>query len=136
MSFVLDASVALAWLLGDERGPEADVVLGRLTRTRAVVPALWISEVANGLLAAERRGRIAEPEAVLAIELLDGLPIEVVAESRQSLARIRRLGADLGLTAYGATYLDLAVMAKLPLATLDDDLRRAARSRRVRLVVS
>jgi len=136
MTFVLDASMALAWLLGDERSGEADGVLGRLTEDRAVVPALWVSEMANGLLAARRRGRIAKRDVALALELLDGLPIEVLPESGDALRRVHRLGADLGLAAYDATYLALAIAARLPLATLDDDLRRAARSRKVALVVS
>jgi len=132
VSFVLDASVALAWVLGDERSAEADAVLDHLLDEPAIVPALWIAETANALLAAERRGRIARRDAVRALELLAALPIEVVPESFAALPRIHHLGAALGLTAYDATYLDLAIAAKAPLATLDDDLRRAARSRRVR----
>lgn len=135
MTFVLDASVALAWLLGDERRGEADAALDLLTGTWALVPALWISEMANGLLAAARRDRMTSRDASLAIELLDGLPIQVVPESREALPRIHGLAADLGLTAYDATYLDLALATGKALATLDDDLRRAARSRKVALVL-
>ena len=134
MTVVLDASVTLAWLLGDERSEEADRVLERLRDDRALVPALWISETANGLITAERRGRITKRDASLAIELLDALPIEVVPESREMLSRVHRLGGETGLTAYDATYLDLAMRTRSPLATLDDDLRRAARARRVKLV--
>lgn len=136
MTFVLDASVALAWVLGDERSEEADAALQRLIGGRAVVPALWISEVANGLLAAERRRRVTERDAVLAIELLGQLPIELAPEGREALSRIHRLAAGLGLTAYDASYLDLALESALPLATLDDGLRRAARERKVDLVLS
>ena len=135
MTFVLDASIGLAWLFGDERIREADAVLGRLAEDRAIVPALWISEIANGLLTAGRRGRITNKDAALALDLLDGLPIEVVPESGAALRRIHRLGTALGLTAYDATYLDLAIETETRLATLDDDLRRAARSKKVRLVV-
>jgi len=134
VTFVLDASVTLAWLLGDERSAEADGVLERLRKGRALVPALWISETANGLIAAERRGRITKQDTSLAIELLDALPIEIVPEARDTLPRVHRLGVDLGLTAYDATYLDLAIGTRSELATLDDDLRRAARARRVKLV--
>lgn len=135
MTFVLDASVALAWVLGDERSRDADIALERLTNGRAIVPALWISEMANGLLSARRKGRITKKDAALAIELLAELPIEVSPESRDTLPRLHRLGADLGLTAYDAAYLDLAISAGCPLATLDDDLRGAARSRNVALVL-
>lgn len=133
MTLVLDASVTLAWLVGDERNDEADRVLERLRDDRALVPALWISETANGLITAEGRGRITKRDASLAIELLDALPIEIVPESRETLPRVHRLGAEAGLTAYDATYLDLAMRTRSALATLDDDLRRAARARRVKL---
>jgi predicted nucleic acid-binding protein len=59
----------------------------------------------------------------------------VLPESRDALRGVHRLAADLGLTAYDATYLDLAIAMRLPLATLDDDLRRAARSRKVPVVL-
>ena len=134
MTVVLDASVTLAWLLGDERSDEADRVLERLRDDRALVPALWISEAANGLITADRRSRITKRDASLAIELLDALPIEVVPESRETLPRVHRLAAEVGLTAYDATYLDLAIRTRSALATLDDDLRRAARARKVKLV--
>lgn len=38
------------------------------------------------------------------------------------------------LTSYDAIYLDVAVRRNLPLATLDDDLRKAARKLGVRLL--
>jgi predicted nucleic acid-binding protein len=135
MTFVLDASVALSWVLGDERSETADAVLDRLKTERALVPSLWVAEVANGLVAAERRRRIDAGDVSLAIELLDELPIEVVPESRDALEPIRVLAMKHGLTAYDAAYLHLAVTARAPVATLDDDLVRAARAARVRRVI-
>jgi hypothetical protein len=45
-------------------------------------------------------------------------------------------GADLHrLTVYDATYLELALRLSLPLATFDDDLRRAAQQEGVSLLV-
>ena len=133
--FVLDASVAIAWVVGDERLPQAEAAAVRLEGERAVVPSLWISEVANGLLVAERRRRIPTGAAERAIALLERLPIEVVPETWEALPRIHGLGSELGLTAYDATYLDLALEAGFPLATLDEDLRRAARTKRVPLLI-
>lgn len=135
MTFVLDASVALAWILGERRNEDADAALERLKASRALVPALWVSEIANGVLAAVRRGRLAERDAEIALQALAGLPIDIVPPSLGLLERTYRLGAELGLTTYDATYLDLAVAARCPLATLDADLRRAARSRKVPLML-
>ena len=58
MNFVRDASVTLAWAFEDEGGEYAADVLARLEREEACTTALWPLEIANGLLVAERRGRI------------------------------------------------------------------------------
>jgi len=76
-SFVLDASVALAWCFEDEASVEAIEVLERLKEGTAVVPALWFLEVGNALLNAERRGRLTPTESTIFLELLRQLPIRV-----------------------------------------------------------
>jgi predicted nucleic acid-binding protein len=54
---VLDASLTLAWALPDEASAYSDAVLVRVAEFSAVVPGLWLHEVSNGLLMAQRRGR-------------------------------------------------------------------------------
>jgi prevent-host-death family protein len=58
VAFVLDSSMTLAWLFSDAESAYADTVLGRLHKESAAVQANWPLEVANGLWAGERRGRI------------------------------------------------------------------------------
>ena len=62
MSFVLDSSVALAWVLPDEGNSYADELLERLIADGAVVPPIWPLEIGNVLLVALRRGRIRQEE--------------------------------------------------------------------------
>jgi len=54
--FVVDALVTLAWAVDEEVSPYAESVLRALRDEDALVPVLWASEVANGLLVAERYG--------------------------------------------------------------------------------
>ena len=61
MSFVVDNSVALAWCFEDEQTRGIMALLDRVADTGAVAPQLWPIEALNGLLTAERRGRI-DPE--------------------------------------------------------------------------
>ena len=75
MTFVLDASVAIAGEKPDESSQRAEAVLSRLTATHAVVPSLWIYEVASALRSAESRGRITEADSVLALRSLSALPL-------------------------------------------------------------
>jgi predicted nucleic acid-binding protein len=126
MSFVLDASVALAWVLPDEGNPYADELLERLIADGAMVPPIWPLEIGNVLLVALRRGRIEQEELHSTVEWLAQLPIEVDIEATDyALAGVVLLAAQLGLTTYDAAYLDLAQRRNLPLATLDKRLRAA-----------
>lgn len=132
---VLDASVALSWLLLDEGNARADAVLARLEHSPAHVPQVWPLEVANGLWVAERRGRIQEFQVRQGLEDLLALPVLVeMSEPPRVFAEILALARQHRLSVYDATYLDLAVRLALPLATLDDNLARAARESGVEVV--
>jgi len=127
VNLVLDASVALSWAFEDERAGYGAAVLEALARSEAVVPHLWPVEVANGLVVAERRGRISTEEATRFARLLLGLPIVVQPVGRSRvLDGVRHLARRTGLSAYDAEYLDLALGLGIPLATLHRPLREAA----------
>jgi predicted nucleic acid-binding protein len=127
VTFVLDASVALAWCFEDEGGAYALDVLESLRSTEAVVPTVWPLEVTNGLVVAERRGRINAPAAVRALSLLRALPVVVEpSERRRVFEGGFRLARTHGLSTYDAAYLELALTRGLPLATLDGPLADAA----------
>jgi predicted nucleic acid-binding protein len=79
------------------------------------------------LSAAERRRRISAAEQAEFLERLRLLPVAIEHRPASWLAQqILPLARKYKLSAYDAAYLDLAIRERLPLATLDDDLRRAA----------
>lgn len=127
--FVLDASVALRWFL-DDPVPEYAAKVKRmlLDGDRVVVPVVWNLEIANALVNAARKG-VAPPEDLddhlLKIEELMIDKIESQPEGI-SIRTAFATGRTFGLTAYDASYLDLAQTEKLPLSTLDAQLRKAA----------
>jgi predicted nucleic acid-binding protein len=127
MNFVLDASVALAWCFEDEGGDYAVGVLEALRSRDALVAALWPLEVVNGLLTAERRGRLVRSDAAQFMRLLQALPIAVdPVARRRAFETTYGLARTRGLTSYDAAYLELALRFGIPLATLDGPLRDAA----------
>ena len=129
MVFVLDCSVAMAWMFRDEATEATDRLRDMLVQDRALVPALWPSEAANALLVATRRRRIAREEWSRVRMELNALPIDIDPPSAErTLGLVLDLALAHGLTAYDATYLELAIRMGLPLATLDRDLRTAARA--------
>lgn len=127
-SFVLDCSVAVAWLLEDERIPEADRLLDRLERGgKAVVPGLWRLELGNVLASAERRRRISAQGVARCLGLLARLPIVTDLETEdRALRETLGLARRERLTTYDAAYLEVAIRRGLPLATLDRALACAA----------
>ncbi|MBU8541749.1 type II toxin-antitoxin system VapC family toxin [Roseomonas tokyonensis] len=134
---MLDASVTLAWALaGEVRAEEARTLALRVAEEAAVVPALWRLEVGNGLLMAERRGRV-RPERVDAVlRQLGELPIEIDAESNaRAWNGTAALARRHSLTLYDAAYLELAARRSLPLATFDGQLARAAAAEKVPLAM-
>jgi len=132
--FVIDASVVLAWCFEDEASPYADAVLERLAQAEALAPIIWPLEVGNALVVSERRGRITPAETVRFLNLLRQLPIIVEGETPPRMfGEILSLAREQGLSAYDAAYLDLAMRAGAPLATLDEALRQAARRCGVRV---
>lgn len=129
MNLVLDASVALSWCFEDEGGAMEMAVLRRLRDDEAVVPALWTLEVTNGLVTAERRGRLDAAGVLRASHLLLALPIVVEPVERSGAASaVLPLARRHGLSAYDAAYLELALRRGIPLATADAALHRAARA--------
>ena len=135
--FVLDASVALAWFLDNPVPNYAIHVRDVLLKgSRAMVPALWHLEIANGFAVAERR------QILTAIDVSQGLRDvgQLVAHALDTDEKIVPVHRALTtarayqLSAYDSTYLNLAIEANLPLATLDQSLRRAANRAGVELL--
>ncbi len=124
---VIDSSIALAWCFQDEVRPQTDAMLEQVRRNIAIAPELWLLEVSNVLLVAERRGRITPEAAAENQTALMTLPIILDRMPENHLTEISALARREGLTVYDAVYLDLALRRQLPLWTLDRDLAAAAR---------
>ena len=125
MAMVIDASIAAAWFLPDEKNSAADRILNELRSKTGHVPALFWFELRNLFLMAERRGRLKPGDALLSMAQLRGLPLR--DEGAGGDAVILGIAAKHSLAAYDASYLGLAVQLALPLATADKTLANAAR---------
>lgn len=134
-AFVVDCSVAMAWLFHDEATPRTADLLNRLTTETALVPAWWFIEITNVLAMAERKKRITPAQSDAFIADLDKLGIERDdAAPDRAFTHLLALCRMHKLTSYDAMYLDLAVRRNLPLATLDNDLRKTAKKSGVSLL--
>lgn len=140
MSFVLDASVALLWLVPETNAAGvayADAALEALKESQAMVPSLLALEVANVVAKVEFKGLVSEADSQRFITLLGRLNLVVdQATASQALGDTLNLARRYKLSAYDAAYLELALRKSLPLATLDAGLAKAARSAGVSLFTS
>jgi predicted nucleic acid-binding protein len=133
--FVIDASVALAWCFDDEATESSRALLDRFENEQAAVPSLWHLELANALALGERNRRITPARTSEFIALIVGLPIVVDEQTpNRALCAVLELARSERLSAYDASYLELAMRRGIPLATKDDDLAKAARRAGVMLL--
>lgn len=125
--FVIDASVALAWCFDDEATAATRALLDRFADESAEVPSLWHLEVANALAVGERSRRITAARTSEFIALIGALPIVVDEQTpRLALTTVLDAARSEALSAYDASYLELAMRRGLPLATKDGALAKAA----------
>jgi predicted nucleic acid-binding protein len=117
----------LSWCFDDEATAATREVLRRLQTESAVAPSLLFLEIANVVALAERRKRISAGRMAEFVELIETLAIDVEQQtSARVLHDVLNLARGQALTAYDASYLELAMRLGLPLASKDVALGWAA----------
>lgn len=127
-AFVVDASVAVAWIHPGQATPQTDEMLDAIAEGTVIeVPALWPLEVANALAVLVRRGKLTDAERQTALAWLRVLPLRVDHEmAGLAFSTLSSLAAKYQLSVYDAAYLELAHRRKLSLCCKDGPLRKAA----------
>ena len=134
MSIVIDASVALKWVL-DEPGQEAaDALLDE----ELVAPALWLVEAANALWRRALRGELSEQEAKERLAELGNAPVASSA-IEDDLFAAADLANLLRHPVYDCLYLAAAIREDAYVVTADSRFhavvgQSAELARRVRLL--
>lgn len=135
-AFVVDASVAVAWVHHAQASASAETLLRAVYDGATLhAPAIWPLELGNALLVLVRRKRLSEAQRQSALALLKKLPVKIDHEmAALALTTLSDLAAAHQLSVYDAAYLELAQRLGLPLACNDGPLRSAARSAKIALV--
>ena len=127
MAVVIDASVAVGWLLKSQATPMTTAVRESLAYEPGWVPSHFGIEVARSLRLHERRRLITAELVDESLAVLRGIPLQQdLAETIQVVASIVSLARRHTLRVADAAYLELALRLGLPLATRDVSLARAA----------
>jgi len=129
-SFVLDNSISAAWCFQDQSTDYTEAVLGSLIAgTEAIVPAIWKLELANALVVAERRKKIAPEKSARFLRDLQQFAISMDLDGLEYVfATVLEHARLYHRSAYDASYLELAQRRSLPLATKDEPLLQAAKT--------
>jgi predicted nucleic acid-binding protein len=135
-SFVIDASATLPWCFDDEATAYTEGLLNRCAAGEEVmVASVWPLEITNGLLSAQRRGRVTAEQVEQFLVHILRLRIYVEPFTTQQAVRdVRQLAQTHQRATYEAAYLALALLCNLPLATLDIELKQASFAVGVRLI--
>lgn len=138
--FVLGNSVAMRWLYRSDKASDqsyAEAVLESMRPSAAnavLMPLLWYIEAVSVTVVVAKRGEVSDSEVEHFISFLGRLNHKKdLAAADHAFGAIIRLAQKYNLTGYDATYLELAIRKNLPLATLDQNLRKAAKRAGVEL---
>jgi len=124
VAFVLDASIAIAWVVPSQATTYTRRIRLRARREPYHVPAIFAAEITNVLVVLERRGILTERGAEAAADVLSRLN-PIVHEISLGISQLRNLANRFALTAYDASYLALALELRLPVACGDRPLKAA-----------
>lgn len=118
--FVVDASVAVKWVVEESGSAEA---LELLERHPLSSPDLLIAECANILWKKVKRSELDQDEAIMAARLIQMSDVEILP-TRALMERALQLAVEFDHAAYDCIYLSLALENDWSFVTADERLVR------------
>lgn len=132
---VVDASVVVAWLLGEKSGSSANYLFDAIPDNEAIAPSHWPLEIGNALYAPAKAGKLSPDDFQVIMDDLDHLNIRVQPPIHaDEIGPLVQFAVAHGLTTYDAAYVQLALHHQAILVTLDNSMRKAARKLGVALL--
>jgi len=119
-TLVIDASIAVKWVVEEDGTPEA-LTLHR--RAKVIAPELLVAECANILWKKVQRDELSNDEALLAARLLQAADIEFLP-TRSLLEVATEIAIELNHAAYDCLYLALAAERDCRFVTADESFVR------------
>jgi predicted nucleic acid-binding protein len=114
VTLVIDASVALKWVLAESGQDAADALLDQ----DLIAPSLWLLEAANALWRRNLRGELSAGEAEERLSELFNAPVTSIP-IEDDLSMAAALAQRLGHPVYDCLYLALAIREQTQVVTAD-----------------
>ena len=124
---VIDTSIAIGWFVDTQRSDVGERALDLAADAGWIVPFHFGLEFASSLRGLERRNKIAAAKtdaALLSISKMS--PVVDLTTQHEPQTKLLPIARRFDITLYDAAYLELALRTKLPLATRDKELAKAA----------
>src|SRR6266852_1575855 len=118
---VIDASVAVKWVLSEAGSDAADALLDQ----DLMAPVLWLAEAANVLWRKARTGDISAEQASARLSELMNAPVASLP-MEPYLERALKLATEIGHPVYDCIYLALALQHQTHVVTADHRFAAAA----------
>ena len=128
MPAVVDASVAVKWVLNEDRSAEANALRGE---DGLIAPSLIAVEIGSALWKAVRRGHVSRLNALAALRA-SLLPFSAFVANEDLHLRALPLALDLGHPIDDCFYLALAERENVPLVSADEVMIAAARKAKIK----
>ncbi len=122
MRIVIDASVAVKWVLRETGSEAADALLDDHD---LIAPVIWLAESGNALWRRQRIGEITADEADARLSALRNAPV-TSQPIEPILQRALKLAIELGHPIYDCLYLALALRHQTHVVTADRRFASAA----------
>ena len=123
MSLVVDASVAVQWVLDEDGSARANALR---SEDNLIAPTLIAAEIGSAIWKAVRRGTVTRADGIIAIEAAL-LPFQLLITTEELRVRALELAIDLNHPVYDCFYLALAERERCALVSADVKLLAAAK---------
>jgi len=127
VAFVVDNSVVVGWLYPAQATDYTERLLESSGTSTLHTSFIWPAEFANAASVMVKRSILTDDLGTAMIRMADTLSL-VVDRAPADLREIYQISRRHGLSAYDATYLELAMRLNVPLATRDAALKQASQA--------
>lgn len=127
VAFVVDNSVAIAWLYPGQATAYTERLLENLAESTLHTAFIWPAEFANAASMMVKRGLLTDELGTEMIRMGGTIGL-IIDRAPPDLSRLYQISRRHSLSVYDAAYLELAMRLGIPLATRDTALTTACQS--------
>lgn len=125
---VADANVYLAVILNE---PEKQAIIENTRGVGLVSPEVLPYEMGNALTAMLKRKRLNKEQITKSFNIFNAIPLHL---EPVNIAKALDIACTFNIYAYDAYYLELAKRLKIPLLTLDSQMKDIAKALKIKLM--